>query len=49
MIDTLRNPEIIAVDQDPLAVQGVCVPGDADGDVYSFATLSGAAVGEDVG
>ncbi|MFJ8907200.1 glycoside hydrolase family 27 protein [Streptomyces sp. NPDC102351] len=35
MIDTLRNPEIIAVDQDPLAVQGVRVAGNATGDVYS--------------
>ncbi|MCE7551924.1 glycoside hydrolase family 27 protein [Streptomyces thermodiastaticus] len=35
MIDTLRNPEIIAVDQDPLAVQGVRVATDAVGDVYS--------------
>ncbi|MFE7171443.1 glycoside hydrolase family 27 protein [Streptomyces sp. NPDC057616] len=35
MLDTLRNPEIIAVDQDPLAVQGVRVATDATGDVYS--------------
>ncbi|MGW6152968.1 glycoside hydrolase family 27 protein [Streptomyces sp. NPDC055144] len=35
MIDTLRNPEIIGVDQDPLAVQGVRVASDATGDVYS--------------
>ncbi|MFF0138841.1 glycoside hydrolase family 27 protein [Streptomyces sp. NPDC005227] len=35
MIDTLRNPEIIAVDQDPLAVQGVRIAGDSTGDVYS--------------
>ncbi|MFE2597416.1 glycoside hydrolase family 27 protein [Streptomyces sp. NPDC059396] len=35
MIDTLRNPEILAVDQDPLAVQGVRVATDATGDVYS--------------
>ncbi|MFD5779308.1 glycoside hydrolase family 27 protein [Streptomyces sp. NPDC126933] len=35
MIDTLRNPEIIAVDQDPLAIQGVRVATDATGDVYS--------------
>ncbi|MFF2852231.1 glycoside hydrolase family 27 protein [Streptomyces sp. NPDC058001] len=35
MIGTLRNPEIIAVDQDPLAVQGVRVATDVDGDVYS--------------
>ncbi|MEU9883683.1 hypothetical protein [Streptomyces phaeochromogenes] len=48
MIDTLRNADI-AVDQDPFAVQGVRVAVYADGDVYSFATLNGAAVGEDVG
>ncbi|MGW8456473.1 glycoside hydrolase family 27 protein [Streptomyces niveus] len=41
MIDTLRNPEIIAVDQDPLAIQGVRVATDATGDVYSK-TLNGA-------
>ncbi|MET7607512.1 glycoside hydrolase family 27 protein [Streptomyces avermitilis] len=35
MLKTLRNPEIIAVDQDPLAVQGVRVDGDSVGDVYS--------------
>ncbi|MFJ4918897.1 glycoside hydrolase family 27 protein [Streptomyces sp. NPDC088725] len=35
MTDTLNNPEIIAVDQDPLAVQGVRVATDATGDVYS--------------
>ncbi len=35
MIRTLRNPEIIAVDQDPLAVQGVRVATDSEGDVYS--------------
>jgi alpha-galactosidase len=35
MIETLRNPEIIAVDQDPLAIQGVRVASDSDGDVYS--------------
>ncbi|MEU0970906.1 glycoside hydrolase family 27 protein [Streptomyces sp. NPDC005917] len=35
MITTLRNPEIIAVDQDPLAVQGVRVATDSVGDVYS--------------
>ncbi|WP_328585009.1 glycoside hydrolase family 27 protein [Streptomyces sp. NBC_00370] len=35
MIDTLTNPEIVAVDQDPLAVQGVRVATDATGDVYS--------------
>ncbi|MGW7751868.1 glycoside hydrolase family 27 protein [Streptomyces violaceusniger] len=35
MLRTLRNPEIIAVDQDPLAVQGVRVATDSVGDVYS--------------
>lgn len=35
MIETLRNPEIIAVDQDPLAIQGVRVASDSTGDVYS--------------
>jgi len=35
MLGTLRNPEIIAVDQDPLAVQGVRVASDSVGDVYS--------------
>lgn len=35
MLKTLRNPEIIAVDQDPLAVQGVRVVNDSTGDVYS--------------
>jgi len=35
MLETLRNPEIIAVDQDPLAVQGVRVASDSVGDVYS--------------
>ncbi|GEC08230.1 hypothetical protein SSP24_58850 [Streptomyces spinoverrucosus] len=35
MIATLRNPEIIAVNQDPLAVQGVRVATDSVGDVYS--------------
>ncbi|MFD0446765.1 alpha-galactosidase [Streptomyces indonesiensis] len=34
MLRTLRNPEIIAVDQDPLAVQGVRVATDSVGDVY---------------
>ncbi|GHA45852.1 hypothetical protein GCM10010372_52080 [Streptomyces tauricus] len=37
MLRTLRNPEIIAVDQDPLAVQGVRVASDSVGDVYSKA------------
>ncbi|MFJ9562523.1 glycoside hydrolase family 27 protein [Streptomyces fuscichromogenes] len=35
MLATLRNPEIIAVDQDPLAVQGVRIATDPVGDVYS--------------
>ncbi|MER5939460.1 glycoside hydrolase family 27 protein [Streptomyces sp. NPDC001928] len=35
MIKVLRNPEIIAVNQDPLAVQGVRVANDSVGDVYS--------------
>jgi alpha-galactosidase len=35
MLDTLRNPEIIAVDQDPLDIQGVRVATDSVGDVYS--------------
>ncbi|MFG1664325.1 glycoside hydrolase family 27 protein [Streptomyces sp. Y7] len=35
MLRTLRNPEIIAVNQDPLAVQGVRVASDSTGDVYS--------------
>ncbi|MFJ4849660.1 glycoside hydrolase family 27 protein [Streptomyces sp. NPDC088733] len=35
MIDTLRNPDILAVDQDPLAIQGVRVATDSTGDVYS--------------
>ncbi|AUA10648.1 glycoside hydrolase family 27 protein [Streptomyces sp. SID8382] len=35
MLRTLRNPEIIAVDQDPLGVQGVRVATDSAGDVYS--------------
>ncbi|MFD8718879.1 glycoside hydrolase family 27 protein [Streptomyces sp. NPDC059629] len=35
MLATLRNPEIIAVDQGPLAVQGVRVATDSVGDVYS--------------
>ncbi|MEV0209341.1 glycoside hydrolase family 27 protein [Streptomyces sp. NPDC050788] len=35
MLRTLRNPEIIAVDQDPLAIQGVRVATDSVGDVYS--------------
>ncbi|MFC0107010.1 hypothetical protein [Kibdelosporangium aridum] len=35
MIDTLRNPEIIAVNQDKLAIQGVRVQSSPEGDVYS--------------
>jgi alpha-galactosidase len=35
MIDTLENPEIIAVDQDPLGIQGVRIATDATGDTYS--------------
>jgi alpha-galactosidase len=35
MIETLKNPEIIAVDQDPLAIQGVRVAGANNVDVYS--------------
>jgi alpha-galactosidase len=35
MIDTLSNPEIIAVDQDKLGIQGVRVQTSSAGDVYS--------------
>lgn len=35
MIDTLDNPEIVGVDQDPLAIQGVRVATTSTGDVYS--------------
>ncbi|WP_234320291.1 glycoside hydrolase family 27 protein [Streptomyces sp. SBT349] len=35
MIDTLTNPEILAVNQDPLAIQGVRVAENGTGDVYS--------------
>jgi alpha-galactosidase len=35
MIDTLKNPEIVAVDQDPLAIQGVRVASNGSTDVYS--------------
>jgi alpha-galactosidase len=35
MIDTLDNPEIVAVDQDPLDIQGVRVATSTTGDVYS--------------
>ncbi|QUQ66172.1 glycoside hydrolase family 27 protein [Kutzneria sp. CA-103260] len=35
MLDTLKNPEILAVDQDPLAIQGVRVADSGGGNVYS--------------
>ncbi|MDT7783417.1 MAG: hypothetical protein QOF58_1836 [Pseudonocardiales bacterium] len=35
MISTLKNPEILAVDQDPLAIQGVRVASTGDTDTYS--------------
>jgi alpha-galactosidase len=35
MIDTLKNPEILGVDQDPLAIQGVRVASAGSTDVYS--------------
>jgi alpha-galactosidase len=35
MIDTFKNPEIIAVNQDKLAIQGVRVQSAPEGDVYS--------------
>ncbi|MFE5012015.1 glycoside hydrolase family 27 protein [Streptomyces sp. NPDC056696] len=35
MLDALRNPEILAVDQDPLGIQGARVATDSVGDVYS--------------
>jgi alpha-galactosidase len=35
MLATLRNPEIVAVDQDPLGIQGVRIAADDTGDVYS--------------
>ncbi|MCI2420613.1 glycoside hydrolase family 27 protein [Saccharopolyspora sp. K220] len=35
MIDALKNPEIVAVNQDPLAIQGVRVATTGDTDVYS--------------
>ncbi|GLY51120.1 hypothetical protein [Lentzea sp. NBRC 102530] len=35
MIATLKNPEILAVNQDPLAIQGVRVASTGDTDVYS--------------
>ncbi|HJP75003.1 MAG TPA: hypothetical protein VJ914_12075 [Pseudonocardiaceae bacterium] len=41
MIDTLDNPEIVGVDQDPLDVQGVRVASNSTGDVYSK-VLSGS-------
>lgn len=43
MIDTLENPEIIAVDQDPLDIQGVRVAGDTNGDVYSKVLSGGGS------
>ena len=41
MIDMLENPEILAVDQDPLDIQGVAIDSTADGTVYSK-VLSGS-------
>lgn len=35
MIDLLKNPEILAVDQDPLDIQGVRVAGNGSTDTYS--------------
>jgi alpha-galactosidase len=35
MLDTLKNPEILAVDQDPLDIQGVRVEDSGGGNVYS--------------
>ena len=35
MITTLENPEILAVDQDPLDIQGVAIDSSANGTVYS--------------
>ena len=35
MLDALRDPEILAVDQDPLGIQGVRIATDATGDTYS--------------
>jgi alpha-galactosidase len=35
MIATLKNPEILAVNQDPLVIQGVRVSNSSTGDVYS--------------
>jgi alpha-galactosidase len=35
MVSTLKNPEILAVNQDPLAIQGVRVASTDDTDVYS--------------
>jgi alpha-galactosidase len=35
MINILENPEILAVDQDPLDIQGVAIDSNADGTVYS--------------
>ncbi len=41
MIDVLKNPEILAVDQDPLDIQGVAIDSTANGTVYSK-VLSGS-------
>lgn len=41
MISTLENPEILAVDQDPLDVQGVAIDSSSAGTVYSK-VLSGS-------
>ena len=35
MLNTLKNPEILAVDQDPLAIQGVRIGDSGTGNVYS--------------
>jgi alpha-galactosidase len=41
MINVLENPEILAVDQDPLDIQGVAIDSTANGTVYSK-VLSGS-------
>ena len=41
MLDTLKNPEILAVDQDPLDIQGVAIDSTSNGTVYSK-VLSGS-------
>ena len=41
MLDVLKNPEILAVDQDPLDIQGVAIDSTAGGAVYSK-VLSGS-------